>query len=124
MQQFFIVGQEHKENKLIECMKSDTICINEKIEKLKMILDIQEQHVRQSCHLQNSIAESEHENTDDLMLETLNEKMHVNLIFSTLDRTHHIGQKKSSSNKSKAVIIKFIWKKITIFFKPRISIIL
>ena len=34
--------------------------------------------------------------------------MHVNLSPSNLDRTYRIGQKKASSNKPKAVIIKFI----------------
>ena len=34
--------------------------------------------------------------------------MHVNLSPSNLDRTCRIGQKKASSNKPKAVIIKFI----------------
>ena len=53
------------------------------------------------------IAEGELEYTDDLVLETLNEKMHVDVTPSDLDRTHRIGQKKASSNKPRAVI-KFI----------------
>ena len=34
--------------------------------------------------------------------------MLVDLTLSDLGRTHHIGQKKSSSNKPRAVIIKFV----------------
>ena len=34
--------------------------------------------------------------------------MHINLTPSDLDRTHHIGQKKASSKKPRAVIIKFV----------------
>ena len=35
-------------------------------------------------------------------------KMHVDLTPSDLDRTHCIGQKKASSNKPRAVIIRFV----------------
>ena len=84
-------------------MKSDMININEKIEKLERIVDREEQYSRRNCLLQHSIAESERENTDDLVLETLNKKLHVELTLSDLDTSHRIGQK-ASSNKPRAVI--------------------
>ena len=34
--------------------------------------------------------------------------MHIDLTPSNLDRTHHIGQKKASSNKPRAVMNKFV----------------
>ena len=34
--------------------------------------------------------------------------MHIDLTPSDIDRTHRIGQKKASSKKSRAVIIKFV----------------
>ena len=34
--------------------------------------------------------------------------MHINLTLSDLGRTHRIGQKKASSKKARAVIIKFV----------------
>ena len=34
--------------------------------------------------------------------------MHIDLTPSDLDRTHRIGQKKASSKKPRAVIIKFV----------------
>ena len=89
-------------------MKSDMINMNERIEKLERILDRQEQYLHCNCLSLRSIAESECENTDDLVLETLNEKLHVDLTLSDLDRTHRIDQNKASSNKPRAVIIKFV----------------
>ena len=56
----------------------------------------------------HSIRESERENTDELVLETLKVKMIVDLTPSDLDRTHCIGQEKTWSNKQRAVIIKFV----------------
>ena len=62
------------------------------------------------CHslLLHSIAEDECENPDELVLETLIEKTHINLTPSDLDRTHPIGQKKALSKEPRAVIIKFL----------------
>ena len=89
-------------------MKSDMINVNEKIEKLERIVDRQEQYSHRNYLLLRSITEGKRENTDDLVLETLNEEMYVDLNPSDLDRTHRIGQKKASSNKPRAVIIKFV----------------
>ena len=101
--------RERQENdKIIDSMKSDKVNMNEKIEKLERINSRQEQYSRCNCLLLHSITEGELENTDDLVLQTLNEKLHVDLTLSDLDRTHRIDQKKASSNKPRAIIIKFV----------------
>ena len=89
-------------------MKSDMVNMNEKIEKLEMIVDRQEQYSRCNCLLLHGIAQGERENTEELVLETLNGKMHIDLTTSDLDRTDRIGQKKASSKKPRAVFIKFV----------------
>ena len=100
--------ERQEKDKIVDSMKSDMVDMKEKIEKLEKIVDRREQHSRRNCLLLHGIAEGEREKTDDLVLETLNEKMHVDLTLSDLDRTHCIGQKKASSNKPRAVIMKFI----------------
>ena len=100
--------EQQEKEKIIDSIKSDMVSMNEKIEKLEWIVDRQEQYSCRNCLLLHGITESECENTDDLVLEILNEKMHVDLTFSDLDRTHLIGRKKASSNKSRPVIIKFV----------------
>ena len=83
--------ERQEKDKIIDSMKSDMVNMNEKIEKLERTVDRQEQHSRRTCLLLHGIAEIERENTDDLVLETLNERMHVDLMPSDLDRTHRIG---------------------------------
>ena len=61
-------------DKIIDTMKRDMVNMNEKIEKLERIVDRQEQYSRRNCLLLYGIAEGERENTDELVLETLNEK--------------------------------------------------
>ena len=56
----------------------------------------------------HGITENERETTHDWVLVVLSEKMHVDLTFSDIDKTHRIGQKKTSSYKPRAVIIKFV----------------
>ena len=94
--------------KIIDTMKKAMVNMNEKIEKLERIVDRQEQYSRRNCLLLHGIAEGERENTDELVSETLNEKMYIDLTPSDLDGTHRIGQKKASSKKPRAVITKFV----------------
>ena len=100
--------ERQEKDKIVDSMKSDKVNMNEKTEKLERINSRQEQYSRCNGLLLHSIAEGELENTDDLVLETLNEKLHVDLTLSDLDRTHRIDQNKVSSNKPRAVIIKFV----------------
>ena len=100
--------EREEKDKIIDTMKSDMVNMNEKIEKLERIVDRQEQYSRRNCLLLHGIAEGERENTDELVSETLNEKMHIDLTPSDLDGTHRIGQKKASSKKPRAVITKFV----------------
>ena len=86
-------------------MKSDMVSMNKKIEKLERILARQEQYSCCNCLLLHG---SEHEHNNDLVLKTLNEKMHVDLTFSDLERTYRIGRMTASCNKLRAVIIKFV----------------
>ena len=66
--------EREEKDKIIDTMKSDMVNMNEKIEKLERIVDRQEQYSRRNCLLLHGIAEGERENTDKLVLETLNEK--------------------------------------------------
>ena len=55
-------------------MKSDTVNMTEKIEKLERIVSRQEQYSSCNSLLLHSITEDERENINDLVIETLNEK--------------------------------------------------
>ena len=72
--------ERQKKDNIIDTMKSDMVNLNEKIEKLERIVDRQEQYSRRDCLLLHGIAERERENIDELVLETLNEKMRIDFI--------------------------------------------
>ena len=114
--------ERQEKYKIIDTMKKAMVNMNEKIEKLERIVDRQEQYSRRNCLLLHGIAEGERENTDELVSETLNEKMHIDLTPSDLDGTHRIGQKKASSKKPRVAITKFVsynTRKFFIFFSNK-----
>ena len=75
-------------------MKTEMSVMNEKIEKLEQIVARQEQDSRRNCLFLHDIAENKDENTDNLILKTVDEKINIELSSSDLDRTHRTGRKK------------------------------
>ena len=71
--------ERERQDKIIDSMKSDMVDMNEKIEKLERIVGTQKQYSRRNYLLLHGITEGEREDTNDLVLETLNEKFHVDL---------------------------------------------
>lgn len=75
-------------------MKTEMSVMNEKIEKLEQIVARQEQYSRRNYLFLHDIAENKDENTDNLILKTVDEKINIELSSSDLDRTHRTGRKK------------------------------
>ena len=65
----------------------------QKIEKLENLVDRQEQYSRRNCFLVHGVAETNDENTDGLILKTINEKLDVDLTENQIDRSHRFGRK-------------------------------
>jgi len=66
-----------------------------------------EQYSRRNCLVLHGIPEDKRENTDKIVLETINSKLNVKLEATDLDRTHRIGKHSPTSNRPRAIIIKF-----------------
>ena len=82
--------ERQEKDKIIDSMKSDMVNMNKKVGKLEMLVDRQGQYSPRNCLLPHGITEGERENTD-LVLETLNQKMKIDLTPSDLGRTPRIG---------------------------------
>ena len=77
----------------------------QRIDKLENLVDRQEQHLRRNCLLVHKIAETSDENTDDLILKTINEKLDINITENEIDRSHRIVKKKDRQ-RPRPVIVK------------------
>ena len=77
------------------------------IESLKGCLDRQEQYSRRNCLLIHGLPESKNENTDELVIDTIKEKMGEEIKKNEIDRSHRLGAPKNNG-KSRPIIIKFV----------------
>ena len=79
----------------------------QRIDKLVNLVDRQEQYLRHNCLLVHGIVETNDENTDDLVLKTINEKLDINITESEIDRSHSIGTKKDG-RRPRPIIVKLM----------------
>ena len=70
-------------------------------------IDAQQQYSRRNCLLLHGIEETKGEDTDNIVLEVLNNDMGLNISKTALDRSHRIGNLKIKK-KSGPIIVKFV----------------
>ena len=90
---------------LIKALRSEVDDMSEEIDTLKLGLDRQEQYSRRNCLLFHNIPEKNGENTDEIVVQVVNEKMGETISVEDLDRSHRLGARKEG--KSRPVIVKF-----------------
>ena len=92
-----------KKTKLLKiCQKKK---MAQRIDKLAHFVDRQEQYSRCNCLLVHGTAETNDENTGDLVLKTINEKLDAEITENEIDRSHRIGRKKDGE-KPRPIIVK------------------
>ena len=74
---------------------------------MKESIDAQQQYSRRNCLLLHGIEETKGEDTDNIVLEILNNDMDLNILKTALDCSHRIGNPKSKK-KPRPIIIKFV----------------
>ena len=95
-----------EQEKIINNLKGEVSYLSEKLVKLEESIDAQQQYPRRNCLLLHGIEETKGEDTDDLVLEVLNDDMGLNISKTALDRSHRIGNPKTKK-KSRPIIVKF-----------------
>ena len=73
--------------------------LSTKIEKLEKLQDQQEQNSRRNCLLVHGIAEEKKEITDEVIINTLNETLDLDITLRDLQITHRIGKPKKLEEK-------------------------
>ena len=80
--------------------------MDKRIDALNKVIDRQEQYSRRNCILLHGVKESENEDTDAVVTETLNELLLEKLTDIDIDRSNRIGRLKKVKQ-SRPTIIKF-----------------
>ena len=92
----------------IKNLESEVTKMKEEIIDLKKGIDSQEQYSRRNCLLIHGVTESDDENTDEVVLNVLNEDVGVTVDIKEIDRSHRLGKPKpNSANKNRPIIVKF-----------------
>ena len=78
--------------------------------KIQIAMDDIEQYSRRNCLIFNGIQEQQesHENTDLIVVDICRKNLGVNLSRGDLDRTHRLGRERSSTDKPRPIIVKFV----------------
>ena len=96
-----------EKEKIISELQKNVNDMSATIESLKGCLDRQEQYSRRNCLLIHGLPESKNENTDELVIDTIKEKMGEEIERNEIDRSHRLGAPKNNG-KSRPIIIKFV----------------
>ena len=70
--------------------------LSTKIEKLEKLQGQEEQYSRRNCLLVHVIAEEKEEITNEKIINTLNEKLDLDITLQDIKRTHRIGEHKKT----------------------------
>ena len=96
-----------EKEKIISELQKNVNDMSATIESLKGCLDRQEQYSRRNYLLIHCLPESKNENTDELVIDTIKEKMGEEIERNEIDWSHRLGASKNN-DKSRPIIIKFV----------------
>ena len=84
--------------------------LEKQLTKIQIAMDDIEQYSRRNCLIFKGMQEQEesHENTDLIVVDICRKNLGVNLSRGDLDRTQRLGRKRSSTDKPRPIIVKFV----------------
>ena len=97
----------HEKDEIIKSLSKKTSEMAQRIDTLVNLIDRQEQYLRRNCILVHGILGTNDENTDDLVLKTINDKLDVNITEGEIDRSHGIDTKKDG-RRPRPIIVKLM----------------
>ena len=94
-----------EKDKKIAALENNMNRMTKTLENLNHKLDQQEQYSRRNCLLIHNVPEEKDENTDDKVINVIQEKVGENVGIEDIDRTHRLGAYRTG--KVRPIIIKF-----------------
>ena len=95
-----------EKEKIINNLKQEVSILQNRVETLEKESDDHEQYSRRNCLLVHGIEEESNEDTDEVVVNMLKEKLNMEVSKKDLDRSHRIG--KSNPRKKRPIIVKFV----------------
>lgn len=97
----------------ISVLEEDNNKLRMELKKTALATEKQEQYSRRNCLRIMGVNESCDENTEEVILDIINNKMKVRLFATDIERVHRLGKKQNinknaSKNSTRPIIVKFL----------------
>ena len=92
--------EREAKNKIIKEVNGKVCALNERSKVLEESIDQQGQYSRRNCLLIHGVEENSNEDTDTLVLNTINNDLKIDLTEVAIDRAHRIGDPKKEEEGS------------------------
>ena len=100
--------KERKEkDELINSLQIKVSSLQVEVKNLQKKAYDQEQYSRRNCLLIHGLTETKTEDTDDMVLDVINDKLNNEISQISIDRSHRLGKRKDPGQKPRAIILKF-----------------
>ena len=102
------IERERKEkDELINILQIEVSSLKVEVKNLEKKADDQEQYSRRNCLLIHGWTETKTEDTDEMVLDVINNKLNIEMSQISIDRSHRLGKRRGPGQKPRATIVKF-----------------
>ena len=89
------MGSRGKKNyELINSVQIEVSSLKVEVKNLEKKSDDQEQYSRRNCLLIHGLMETKTEDTDEIVLAVINNKLNIEMSQMSIDRSHRLGKRK------------------------------
>ena len=100
--------RERKEkDQLINSLQIEVSFLKDDVKNLEKKADDQKQYSRKNCLLIHVLNETKTEDTDEMVLDVINNKLNIEMSQISIDRSHRCGKRNGRGQKPRAIIVKF-----------------
>ena len=100
--------RERKEkDELINNLQIEVSALKVDVKNLEKKADDQERYSRRNCFLIHGLTETKTEDTDEIVLDVINNKLNIEMSQISIDRSHRLRKRKGPGQKPRAIIVKF-----------------
>ena len=100
--------KERKEKyELINSLQIEVFSLKVEVKNLEKKAEDQEQYSRRNCLLIHGLTETKTEDTDEMVLDIINNKLNIEISQISIYRGHRLGKRKGPGQKPRAIIVKF-----------------
>ena len=100
-------NERKEKDELINSLQIEVSSLKVEVKHLEKKTDYQGQYSRRNCLLIHGLNETKTENTDEMVLDVINDKLNMEMSQVSIGKSHRLGKRKGPGQKPRAIIVKF-----------------